>query len=355
MNRKLLLTAAIAAIALGAACVVLFQQLNSTRQREQAAAAAAQTEAAARALNEERLQSAEKERARVEMQNKELADLAHNLRQSEAQQASNVTALALRLKGTNASAPGADADAGKGMGEMMSKMMKDPAMREMQKSMMKMMYGSLFKDLKLSPDDQKKLTDLMIDTQMGGVESMGELLGKDEAARTNAVNAVAEKQKKLNEDIKALLGEEKFAQYESYQKSVGDRMILSQFQQQLGGDTPLRDEQMKQLLQLMADERTKVPPIISEDPSKTADSLAKLVNEEMLNQQFKWQEDFNKRVLDRAGQVLTPEQLKEFTEFQESQLNMQKFGLKMAREMFGGGKGGTAPGDVQVIVAPSVK
>jgi hypothetical protein len=46
-------------------------------------------------------------------------------------------------------------------------------------------------------------------------------------------------------------------------------------------------------------------------------------------------EDYNKRVLDRAGLVLTPAQLQQFTDLQNQQASMQKLGLKMAREMFG--------------------
>ena len=42
-------------------------------------------------------------------------------------------------------------------------------------------------------------------------------------------------------------------------------------------------------------------------------------------------------------QVLTPEQLKEFADFQTQQLNLQKAGAKMARELFGAGKPALAP------------
>ena len=357
MNRKLLLFSVVAAVALGAACVMLVQQFRRAKESASVAATATQAEAAARALHEERIQAVEKERARVEQQNKQLADLAHNLRQTEARQASNVTALVQKLNGTNSAASGAGAVAEQGMGDMMSKMMKDPAMKELirsqHKTLMKSMYGALFKELKLSADDQKKLTDLMIDGQLSGVDSMGDLLSKDDTARTNAMNVVTEQQKKLNDDIKAMLGEEKFAQYETYQKSVGDRLVLNQFQQQLG-DTPLRDDQMKQLLQLMADEKARTPPVFSEDPSRAAETYGQLANEEAMNKHFKWQEEYNQRVLDGAGRVLNAEQLKEFTEFQEAQMSQQRLGLKMAREMFGG-KGADAPVGAPVIAVPVVK
>ena len=342
MNRKIILIlSAAAAIALGAACVVLVLLLKTQRQHERAAAEAVAAETAARVADAERLREAERDRSRVEKQNKELADLATRLRQSESAQASNVTALAQRLKTTNS----ADGSAGGGMGEMMEKMMKDPAMKEMirsqQKTMMKTMYGSLFKELNLPADQQKQLTDLLLDAQMSGVENIGDLVKGDGEARTNAINAVAEKQKATQAQIKALLGDEKYAQYEDYQKTISDRMILSQFQQQSAGtDTALRDEQMQSLIALIKEERARTPPIIDDDPAKTAETLQKVFNAELFDKQMQWQEELNKRVLDRAGGVLTPEQLKEYADFQASQFNMMKLGMQMAREMF---KGKEAP------------
>src|SRR5438093_451152 len=167
MKRNLAFLSVIALLALGWLFLLLLKQLGTVREHERAAAAAAaEAEAAARATHEERLKEVERDRAHVEKQNAELADLANNLRQSEAQQASNVAALVKQLKaaGTNpagASSAGraAEVGGGKGMGDMLRKMMKEPAMKEMirsqQKGMMKTMYGPLFKDLDLSANQQK--------------------------------------------------------------------------------------------------------------------------------------------------------------------------------------------------------
>jgi len=368
MKRNFVFLSVVALLALGGLCLLLLRQLAAARERARAAAAAAEAEAVARATREERLSEVERERARVEKQNAELADLAHNLRQSEAQQASNVTALVKQLKATGTNPAGAssagraeEAVGGKGMGDMLRKMMQDPAMKEMirsqQKATMKTMYGSLFKDLNLSADQQKQLTDILLDSQMNSVENAAGVLEGEGAGKTNAINALVEKHKATTEQIKNLLGDEKYAQYEDYQKTMADRMTLNQFQQQAAGtETALRDDQLKQLVQLMKEERTKVPPVVGEDPAKAAESLSNLMDEETLNRQLKWQEDFNQRVLDRAGQILTPEQLKEYADFQAQQLNMQKFGLKMARDVFGAGKkGGVGQPDPSVPASPPVK
>jgi hypothetical protein len=356
MNKKVALFSLIIAVTLGAACALLWHQLRSTQERERASSVAARAEAEARAVREDRLKEVERERARVDQQNKELAELTTKLRVSEAKQASNVTALTRQLKSASTNAPGGGDGEGTegGMNFNFAKMMKDPAMKEMmraqQKTMMKTMYGPMFKELGLSSDQQKKLSDLMIDAQMSSVENASDLMGGDEASRTNAVNAITGQHQKLNDEIKSLLGPDKYAQYEEYQKSLGDRMVLNQFQQEAAGtETALRDEQLKALVQLMREEREKTPPVISQDPSKTADALSKMRNAEAMEQQFQWQEDFNKRVFERAGKVLNAEQLKEFAEFQEQQSNMQKLSMKMAREMFGKESGG----DTKVFVAPA--
>src|SRR5204863_9128458 len=110
---------------------------------------------------------------------------------------------------------------GKGMGEMIGKMMKDPAMREMmreqQKAMINMMYGGLFKDMKLSPDEKDKLKSLLTDAQMKNIESAQGLLGgeaKDGTAGEDAGKQIADSKKQMNDEIKSLLGDERFAQYQ---------------------------------------------------------------------------------------------------------------------------------------------
>ena len=341
MKRNIIHLGLIAVLAAGGAGALLVQQVRVARERERAAAAAAQAESAARLVQEQRLTQAERERVRVEKQNAELADLATQLRQSEAKQVSNVAALTKQII---PGAPNAEAPASRNaVGEMLQKMMKDPAMKEMlqnqQRAVAKKMYGPMFKELNLPPDQQKQLSDLLLDSQMNTMDDAVNLFSGDGTLKTNAINALTEKQKAASDQIKALLGDEKYAQYQDYRKSMGDRTMLNQFQDEFAGsDTTLTDDQYKQLIQLMKEERTKTPSVFGNDQESDPAGLSKLMNAEAQEQQFQWQENFNKRVLDRAATVLTPQQLKEWTEFQAQQVTMQKLSLKMAAEMFKGGK-----------------
>lgn len=110
-----------------------------------------------------------------------------------------------------------------------------------------------------------------------------------------------------------------------------------------GQNLPLDEQQIAQLLQAMKEEKAAIPPVIPTDSSQLPNK--DYFTGDKLEKQLQWMEDYNRRMFDRASQILNPEQLKQYREFQDQQASMQKLGLKMAREMFGGGKGSQAVGE----------
>ena len=355
-------------LASGIACGVLWWNLRRTQLTERAQTEAVQAEARARAEQEQRAKALEKDITHLDTQNRQLTTLAQELRSQEARQGSNLTALAQRLAPPSGAGSGPGGGAGlagddvanaagakAGFSSMMEKMMKDPAMREMlrgqQKAMMNQMYGPLYKDLGLTGDQRQKFSDLLVDSAMAGVEQAGSLFQNNTAEKTGAMKAMSDQQKDLQAGLKSLLGEEKFGQYEEYQKSIAERIQLNQFkQQQEGTDAPLQESQTAQLLQIYKEEKTRVPPVISNDPARNMEAMQ---SEEVMNSYFAWQEDLNKRVLDRAGQTLSPEQIKEYSAFLQQQLGTQRLGMKMAREMLGSGGGAPAPSTPPVQPVPA--
>jgi hypothetical protein len=276
------------------------------------------------------------------------------LRAKEARQASNLTAMAQFL-GVPAQSNGGQVKTpppgeekggifGKGMGEMLGKMMKDPSMRDMmrgqQKATINMMYAGLFKELALAPEEKEKLMGILTDAQMKIIENAQGIFGEQKEGAPDTQKVFEDSKKQTDTELKALLGDERFAQYEEYQKNVGERMQLDQLKTHMESEKlPLQDQQLAQLLQAMKEEKAAVPPVIPSDGNTIPKDLKGLMTPENLDKQMQWMEDYDRRVLDRAGQILTPEQLKQYRAFQESQAAMQQFGLKMAREMFGSGKG----------------
>ncbi len=352
MQKILIGLLALTTAALGVLCLMQRKQLLASAEKLQGLEQSRAAETETRAVQAARVKELERSEARLENQLQEFTKVTKALRANEARQSSNLTTFAQRMQAAKArGGPSGDAEGsglGKGMGEMIGKMMKDPAMREMmreqQKAAINMMYSGLFKDLNLSPDEKDKLKALLTDAQMRNIESAQGLFGGDEKqdSAADATKLIAEAKKQTDAEIKSLLGDERFSIYQDYQKSMGERMQIDQFKNQIAAENmPLRDEQAAQLSQIMKEEKAAVPPIIPTD--QTQMPTKEQFTTENLEKQMQWMEDYNRRVLGRAQSVLSPEQFTKYQSFQEQQAAMQKLGMNMARQMFGGEKSSAVP------------
>jgi hypothetical protein len=349
MQKVLIGVLAATTLVLGILCAVQAKQVRASKEQARAAEEARAAETEIYQTQGARVKELERANTRFEKQVQKFATVTSALRSNEVRQTSNVTAWAQQMRASSASG-GTNAESGEGgifgkdMGDMLGKMMKDPAMREMmreqQKVAINMMYAGLFKEMKLSAEEKDKFKAILTDAQLKNIENAGGLFGdKKDGVLDDTQKIAAESKKQTEAELKTLLGNERFAQYEDYQKNIGERMQLDQFKTRLEGENlALQDQQTAQLLQIMKEEKAAVPPVIPQD--NTEFPKKELLTNENLDKQMQWMEDYNRRVLERVGQVLTPEQLKQYRDFQEQQTAMQKLGLNMARQMFGSGKGG---------------
>lgn len=278
--------------------------------------------------------------------NQEVRRLTDEL-QSLRADASSKSATAATGTSSTIKASASEKKKGGAFGGALAKMMEDPDMKKMMRQqqlvMMDTMYGPLFKQLGLSPEETEKFKELLIDGQMKGVEGAGALFAgeREPAERIEAIKAMGEQQKQLDEQLKTLLGEDRYAQYKDYQESMSERMALDQFQQQLaGGQNPLTEEQSGELFALMKEERKNAPSIFGNDPNAVPDpaQMEAMLSEEKMNKHFEQQEELNRRILERAKAVLNSEQLEALNNHQSSQLKMQRFGMTMAIKFMGGEK-----------------
>ncbi|HMJ66476.1 MAG TPA: hypothetical protein VK615_14115 [Candidatus Binatia bacterium] len=330
-------------ILLGGVCTWQFGQLRRAEARAQQLRRQLETANQARSEEQRRANALDKRQAALTEQSYELAGIV----------------AALRASGANTNAPKRDAElltpgsdkedeegpfSGKKMGQWLSKMMKDPAMKEMMRSQQKlsinMMYGSLFKEMPLTSEERSKFSELLLDEQMKSLELGEKALS---GGVTNAAT-VAEQTRESESELKALLGEERFAQYQNYKKEMGERMQVDEFRKQLEGtDAALQEGQTKQLVRLMREEGEQAPLAISQDPTELLANLDTALSGDMMEKQMQRQEEINRRVLERARDILTPAQLKAYGDYQTQQLNIQRIGLKMSREMFGAKSKGNSP------------
>jgi hypothetical protein len=349
MQKPLLVFLAVATVGLSCLCVAQWRQLRHEADRRRATELVLRTEAQAREESSARATQAESRADRLEREIAEFSAVTSGLRSNNAAQQTHLSTLHDKLQRNSTNAAGGSALSGKEMGDMLSKMMKDPEMRKMvrgqQRAAVDMMYAGLFKQMNLAPEEKTELTELLLDAQMRQVENAQGLLG---GAGTEGVDPAQQRdlfeQQRRESDarIKELLGEERFAEYTDYRKNIGERMQLDRLQTQLASSNlPLKEDQTAQLWQFMQEEKKRVPPIVPSDAEMSPADLKNLMSSDNLEKQTQWLDDYNKRVLDRAAAVLTPEQLQKYRELQEEQTAMQKLGLKMARGMFGQQGGGS--------------
>jgi hypothetical protein len=227
----------------------------------------------------------------------------------------------------------------------MAKMFQTEEGKKMMKSQMsmitKMQYRDLAGFLKLSPQESEQVMALLEDRQTAiagdpwAVMADGELdLKKMEEldARTKATKA------EYDQKLKGLLGDEKFKQMEEYDKGAGARMMLSQLEQSLGASgTNLQAEQRNQLLQIMMDERKNSPPSpFDETGVDAAKNWKAMMDDTAIDRWMDQESDYHRRVLQNAPKVLAPEQVNELQKAFTQAMEMQKFGMKMGREMIKG-------------------
>ena len=353
MQKLLIAVLALATAALAIVCVIQSRQLRAQREVTAATEETKRVESDGREAQAMRVKELERSQVRLQKQVEEFTALTGTLRSNEARQTVTASALSQQLQATRANTASAggtnetSGGLGKGMGEMLKTMMKDPAMRDMirdqQKATVKMMYSALLKEMNLTPDEKEQFTKLLGDAQMRNVEAAQAMFSDNKDDLTAAKTSVADAKKQSDTEIKGLLGDERFAQYQDYQKNISERMQLDQFKTSLDGkNMPLSDQQSSQLLAIMKEEKTAVPPVIPSDANQDPQKMKTLMTAENLDKQMQWMSDYNARVLTRAGQTLTPDQVKQFQQFQEQQTAMQKLGLNMARQMFGGDKAAPA-------------
>ena len=317
----------VAAIALGAVC--LHQQTQLTQTQSQLASVQSQLKKKSEA--DEKTMFAE---SRAKMLQNALTETAA----AAGEQSKQVAQLQKSLVATKTN--GANP-----FGEM-SKMFKDPKMKEMIKSQQKAVlgpmidkqYAALFQQLNMTPEQAATLKDLLQKKMLAGADAgMSMMDGSlDAAQRADLTKQIKSATDDYDAQIKQFLGDDTYPAFQAYEKTVPDRMTVSQFSDQLaGGASPLSNDQQQQLAVAMNDARTSfkwTTDYNNKNPS--SGDYASMFSEDKINQFTSEKEQFDQQFLTRAQQILTPEQATTFQQFQTAQRELQIMGMKMAANMF---------------------
>lgn len=232
----------------------------------------------------------------------------------------------------------------------LAEMMKNPEMREMIKKQQQTMFASMvdknyaafLKGQQLTPEQTAALKELIAKKMGVGAEMGMELMGGDLTAeqRADMVKQIKSSSDAVSDEIKNLLGTDSYAAFESYEKTVQDRMAISTFRDQLaGGDMALSDAQEQQLIAAMSEERNgfKFTTDFSNQNDFSEDVFSKF-SEENLNRFFDEQDGLNQKYLARAQTILSTDQYASYQKSLKAQQDMMRMGMKMAASMFGNKK-----------------
>jgi hypothetical protein len=214
-------------------------------------------------------------------------------------------------------------------------------MRSRMKMSIRRLYGDAGAAMGLSPEKSNQLLDLIADQQ---TRNMGDIRSRVPEGQT-IQQYIQDQQKKNNEEITALIGQDKADEWAAYQKSLPERSQLGMVRDQLEqAGVPMTESQRAQMLAAITEESQRLPR-----PTPTQG----LPPEEMAAQYTQWQSDYDKALLDRAKQVLNTEQYNAYKEYYDWQTEMR---ASLPRPMPGGGamiRGMTSTGNA-VIGGPVV-
>ena len=228
----------------------------------------------------------------------------------------------------------------------LSKMLDNPTMNKVmvasQRGALQALYGDLIESFEFTGEEGDYFMDLLMSRQMKQVDFGMKLMGGEmsEEERTK----MGEELKEVGETVKAemekfLNDADDYEEFEFYEKTMGERMMLSQMTEKLeASGAALSDEAYRELLSMMHDERKNYDFKSDLHDNENMDMSAERFSEESLQHFSDDMNELNRNVLGKAERMLTAEQLSVFQESVQAIVEMQKSQMEMAAKMFRGGE-----------------
>jgi RNA polymerase sigma factor (sigma-70 family) len=213
-----------------------------------------------------------------------------------------------------------------------AEMMKDPAVLEMMRGPMdktnRKQYAPLVKQLGLDDDQAEKFYKILLNHEMNGMEQRADLMAAGNMAGMKQLGEDLKKQ--MNASLEDLLGAGGFAQYQDFESTIGDRVMMERMKEDFV-DNPLTDEQQQQLMQTMKSARSAA----GGDGSDPAGGFSVANSGAATEQVIQRQQNINQQVLQQAAAYLSPAQLQTLGTSQSNMISMQQAGYTLAQKMYG--------------------
>ena len=227
-------------------------------------------------------------------------------------------------------------------------LMKDPEYREAMYAQQKMMLmrsnPNVARDLSLSPEQMDQLFGTLAEQAVRGMENMNAFQWSEQPdpAKLQEMNRKAQEQQRTNEtELKRVLGESKFREWQEYQSLSGVRWEADRVRTSLASaGVPLDDTLVKPLLKSLQEQQQKMMEQMAANATVSAPgrivAQAGFISEantndvmEMQRKSLDYMAQHQRRQRDALARVLTPEQVKVIEEEHEAELQMQRAQLRI--------------------------
>ena len=229
------------------------------------------------------------------------------------------------------------------MGNMAKMMMENPTMNKVmeasQRGALSALYVDMIDYLNLTPDETKYFMDLLMHRQMKHVEMAMQMMGGSLSPEER--NALMEELKSVgiefeSEMEKFLNNAEDFDEFRFYEKTMGERMMLSQVDAELAGtDHALSDDVYQEMLEIMHEERNNFSFTDDLGDQQKIDFSEDRFSQENIDRYMEETLRLGQLIDERLMQILTPEQMQAYHKSGKAMLDMHFAQLQQARQMFG--------------------
>jgi hypothetical protein len=225
-------------------------------------------------------------------------------------------------------------------------LLKDPeyreAMRAQQKVMLMRSNPNVARDLELTSDQMDQLFGTLADQQLRGMENANAFQWSeqpDPAKMQEMSRRMAEQQQANEAELKRVLGDAKYRDWQEYQSLSGVRWEADRVRASLASaGLPLDDDKMKPLLKSLQQQQQKMMQQMSAsaaEPNRIVAS-ASFISEpgsndvlQMQEKSLEFLEQHQRRQREALARVLTPEQIKVIEEEHNAELQMQRAQLRI--------------------------
>lgn len=162
------------------------------------------------------------------------------------------------------------------------------------------LYGAFFEQLNLPSTVQEKVIDLLTRDQEQLEQEAFEATQSGDIPVPPSPEEIRAQQEKQNQQMRAVLGDDGFAQFVQYQGTVPDRLIVDAVNQESGN---LNESQSQQLLQILAEARQQTI-----DQSGIAQNVGSMSPSDAIATMQQQQSVLQQTVSNRVQNLLTPQQ-----------------------------------------------